>query len=186
MFLCPAKTFDFTALNGAEKIVNTIRVVELDGQPWFVAKGACAIFDHKNPSMIIKHLDASEKGLSSTYTPGGTQRLTAVTESGLYKLIMRSKKPVAKQFRNWVAKSVLPAIHKDGGYISGEEKVSTGGMTEGELIFKAVGILQAKVERLTVENAVMLKELNLLIVDELTDVFDEFPWARSNIWPEPG
>lgn len=49
--------------------------------------------------------------------------LAAVSESGLYKLVMRSKKWEAKDFQNWVTKVVLPAIRKDGGYIHGEEHV---------------------------------------------------------------
>ncbi len=43
-----------------------------------------------------------------------------VSESGLYKLIMRSDKPAARAFQDWVTRDVLPAIRKDGGYIMGE------------------------------------------------------------------
>jgi hypothetical protein len=52
--------------------------------------------------------------------------LVCVSESGLYKLIMRSDKPEAKDFQDWVTRVVLPAIRKDGGYVMGEEKVATG------------------------------------------------------------
>jgi len=50
-------------------------------------------------------------------------KLKMVSESGLYKLIMRSDKPQAKAFQDWVTRSVLPAIRKDGMYVMGEEKM---------------------------------------------------------------
>lgn len=56
-----------------------------------------------------------------------------ISESGLYKLIMRSDKPEARRFQDWVTREVL-AIRKDGAYVAGEEKVKTGEMTEDELI----------------------------------------------------
>lgn len=51
------------------------------------------------------------------------RRYGAVSESGLYKLIMRSDKPAARAFQDWVTRDVLPAIRKDGMYVMGEEKV---------------------------------------------------------------
>lgn len=74
---------------------------------------------------------------------------TLISESGLYKVILRSNKPEARQFQNWVTEAVLPAIRKDGMYVQGEEKVVTGEMTEDELIRKAMTLLDKKVERLS-------------------------------------
>lgn len=56
-----------------------------------------------------------------------------VSEAGLYSMVMRSDKPEAQAFRDWVTGTVLPAIRKDGGYIKDEEKVATGDMSEDEL-----------------------------------------------------
>ncbi len=50
----------------------------------------------------------------------GGGKATVVSESGLYKLIMRTDRPEAKGFQDWVTKVVLPAIRKDGGYVMGE------------------------------------------------------------------
>lgn len=50
-------------------------------------------------------------------TPGGTQSVTIINESGLYSLILRSRKPEAKRFKKWITSEVLPAIRKTGGYI---------------------------------------------------------------------
>lgn len=45
-----------------------------------------------------------------------------VSESGVFKLIMRSKKPEARRFQNWVTREVLPAIRKDGAYVAGQQR----------------------------------------------------------------
>jgi len=50
-----------------------------------------------------------------------------VNESGFYKLVLKSRKPEARKFQDWVTGVVLPAIRKDGGYILGEEKVAASG-----------------------------------------------------------
>ncbi|WP_418314504.1 Bro-N domain-containing protein [Roseomonas gilardii] len=59
-------------------------------------------------------------------TPLKGQGLALISESGLYKLIMRSDKPQARAFQDWVTRDVLPAIRKDGMYVMGEEKVRSG------------------------------------------------------------
>ena len=94
------------------------------------------------------NLDTSELTVKKIEGFRGTG-VSLVSESGLYKLVLRSNKPEAKPFQDWVTKTVLPAIRKDGAYIMGEEKVATGEMSEDELVLKALGILQKKVERLS-------------------------------------
>ncbi len=139
--------------------LQDIRVVDLDGQPWFVG------------SDILKVLYGRSAGLANIYTKLGSDDVTKVkryhlgehpgrdmalvSESGLYKLIMRSNKPEARAFQDWVTRVVLPAIRKDGAYIQGEEKVATGELSEDDLVLKAIGILQRKVERLANEKAAL-------------------------------
>jgi hypothetical protein len=65
----------------------------------------------------IRPLGTDEKGSCKIATVRGLQNSLIISESGLLKLIMRSSKPVAKQFQNWVTGVGLPAIRKDGGYI---------------------------------------------------------------------
>lgn len=93
-----------------------IRVVEMDGDPWFVAKDVCNVLgiDTSNLSKVI---DADEKGTYSVRTPGGDQRVSIINEPGLYSLILRSRKPQAKEFKRWVTHEVLPTIRKTGAYI---------------------------------------------------------------------
>ncbi len=90
------------------------------GEWWFIAADVCRILDISNPSQALARLDDDEKGLISTETPGGEQQVRAVTEAGLYSLILGArsseKKPQARKFKRWVTHEVLPAIRQTGGY----------------------------------------------------------------------
>ena len=99
------------AFEGAE-----VRVIDRDGEPWFVAADVCAALDIGNVSMAVSRLDADERGISTTDTASGTQEMLVVSESGLYSLILTSRKPAAKRFKKWVTSEVLPSIRKTGQY----------------------------------------------------------------------
>lgn len=101
-------SFDF---NGA-----SVRVVMLDGEPWFVARDVCKVLEITKVDSAIRNLDADEKGAHTVSTPGGNQEMTIVSEAGLYSLILRSRKPEAKSFKRWVTHEVLPSIRKTGAY----------------------------------------------------------------------
>ncbi|BBP95942.1 hypothetical protein BSFA1_10710 [Burkholderia sp. SFA1] len=87
-----------------------------DGEPWFVASDVCAALEIGNTSMALMPLDDDEKGVSTIETLGGRQDVRTVSESGLYSLVMRSRKPEAKQFKRWITHEVLPSIRKTGAY----------------------------------------------------------------------
>lgn len=96
---------------------HLVRVAhDQSGAPLFVAADVCRILGMRNASHALSDLDSDEKGIVSNDTLGGVQEVLAVTESGLYALIMRSRKPAAKNFRKWVTSEVLPSIRKTGGY----------------------------------------------------------------------
>lgn len=95
---------------------HAVRTVERDGQVWFIAADVCAVLSIKNPRDSVRHLDDDEKGVVSTDTLGGQQQMTIVNESGLYALVLRSRKPEARRFAKWVTAEVLPAIRKTGSY----------------------------------------------------------------------
>lgn len=101
----------------------------IDNEPWFVAADVCRILSCEHAiriagvSQYTKHIDAEDRRVlkhkelvSQELIQGGTRApsLVLISESVLYKLVMRSDKPQAKEFRNWVTKVVLPAIRKDG------------------------------------------------------------------------
>lgn len=121
---------------------NNIRVVTIDGNPWFVAADVCKAIGLSNTTLAVRPLADDEKTLNPIKTARGTKDLNCVSESGLYKLVLRSDKPEARAFQDWITHDVLPAIRKDGAYVMGEEKVVSGEMSEDELIAAALPLPQ--------------------------------------------
>ena len=97
-------------------LTNDIRVVILDGQPWFVAADICRVLENPNVSQVIARLKDYEKGIQIVYTLGGNQEMAVISESGLYRLILTSRKPQAEPFQDWVCQEVLPQIRKTGKF----------------------------------------------------------------------
>lgn len=93
------------------------------GEPWFIAKDVCDILGMSNPSMAVTALDKDEVAQIDPKDYLGSenrsnQAVNIVSEPGLYKLIMRSRKPEAKEFQRWVTHEVLPSIRKHGAYMT--------------------------------------------------------------------
>lgn len=99
-----------------------IRVVTVNGEPWFVATDVAVTLGLGNPRSSLALLDDDERGVHSVDTLGGAQSVTTVSESGLYSMILRSRKPEARAFKRWVTHEVLPAIRKTGGYMHDIER----------------------------------------------------------------
>nr|DAY10806.1 MAG TPA: repressor domain protein [Caudoviricetes sp.] len=111
---------------------SPIRVIAINNEPWFIAKDLCDTLGISNPSKAIINLDDDEKKIvGSTDIPdynlklgsagNGAQRLSLVSESGMYTLILRCRDAVKKgsvphRFRKWVTSEVLPQIRKTGSY----------------------------------------------------------------------
>ena len=96
-----------------------VRVLELDGQPWFVGKDVTDILGYGNGSRDInRHVDAEDRRNYRNGTSEINNRgITIINESGLYALILSSKLPSAKRFKRWVTSEVLPTIRKHGAYM---------------------------------------------------------------------
>lgn len=114
------------------------------GEPWFVAKDVCDILELTNPAVALQSLDDDEKtNLSNSYVwaePG--RRPLIISEPGLYRLVMRSRKPEAKEFQRWVTHEVLPQIRRTGGYIPAGESDS-----DEDIMARAVLVAQKTIER---------------------------------------
>lgn len=96
---------------------HAVRVITRNNQPWFVASDVCQALGYSNSrKAVADHLDDDEKGVTTSDTLGGKQQLTIISESGLYALVLRSRKPEARKFAKWVTSEVLPSIRKTGGY----------------------------------------------------------------------
>ena len=99
-----------------------IRVIERDGNPWFVAKDVCDVLGLSDPAQSLRYLDDDEKDKINTkgtslFSGQGSPVTSVINEPGLYSLILRSRKPKAKEFKRWVTHEVLPTIRKTGAYI---------------------------------------------------------------------
>ena len=89
------------------------------GEVWFVANDVCAALELANPrDALASHVDPEDVGRHDTLTAGGKQAVNHVNESGLYALILGSRKQSAKLFKRWVTSEVLPAIRKNGQYVA--------------------------------------------------------------------
>ncbi len=94
-----------------------VRSTLIDDEPWFVAADVCRVLEIGNPRQAVKRLDVDEKNtvITNDGIPGNPQK-TIVSESGLYSLILTSRKPEAKAFKRWITHEVIPSIRKHGAY----------------------------------------------------------------------
>lgn len=100
---------------------STVRLLaDAQGTPWFVAKDICDVLGLGNITEALRALDDDEKTnfRNSEVAQNGGRDPLIVSEAGFYKLVMRSRKPVAKEFQRWVTHDVLPSIRQHGAYMT--------------------------------------------------------------------
>ncbi len=121
--------------------VRTLK--DANGEPWFVAKDVCDVLDLGNTGQALNSLDSDEKN-SITINDGnpGNPTKTIISESGMYSLVLRSRKPEAKAFKRWITSEVLPSIRKHGGYIA-----ANSDMTDDEIMARALQVAQKTIDR---------------------------------------
>lgn len=100
---------------------HAVRVIEIDGEPWFVLVDVCVVLGLANPSQAATRLDDDERMTLTndeghSGQRGGAQSYTIVNESGLWSLVLTSRKPSAKRFKKWITSEVIPTIRKTGSY----------------------------------------------------------------------
>lgn len=146
------KVFSFNGANVRTEVIN--------GNPMFVAKDICDALglDNRNTKKVLEEDEVYSIHL--TDTTGRTQEMLVVNEAGMYSLVLRSRKPEAKQFKRWITHEVLPAIRKTGHYETPE--------------YKALMQLQEQ-QNLLIE----MRQEDKRIIDELSTVI------KSSIWSEP-
>ncbi|MEW0951641.1 BRO family protein [Acinetobacter baumannii] len=125
---------------------NEVRtIVKEDGEIWFVLSDVCNVLEIGNPSDAARRLDNDEVTLD--IIEGNHRPTNLVNESGLYSLVLTSRKPEAKQFKKWVTSDVLPSIRKNGGYIVGQE-VDSPEILIAKALQVANNILESKTKEL--------------------------------------
>jgi prophage antirepressor-like protein len=146
-----------------------IRVVEIDGEAWFVLTDVCKTLNLTSPHKVADRLEEDEKGRSQIPTLGGTQGMTVVNESGLYAVILRSDKPQAKPFRKWITSEVIPSIRKTGSYSVNQ--------TDSYMISDPIKRAERWIEEEKVRQALALKvesqSKEIKIMQPKADYFDD-------------
>ena len=117
------------------------------GEPWFVLKDCMSILDLGNPTETVKMFDKDEFSTTEVIDSIGRRQQTyIISEPGLYRLVMKSRKPEAKEFQRWVTHEVLPSIRKHGGYMAGQERMTPERMTPEQMALASMRWLQSKVD----------------------------------------
>jgi len=148
---------------------HDVRTIEVDGEPWFVARDVASVLGYAKPENAISmHCKAPLKqGIPSA---SGIQQTTIISERDLYRLIMRSSLPAAEKFEEWIVAEVIPSIRKHGHYSVAPVPV-TDPMAILKLTFEALTQVSSRVEE--VEQTINAVEQS---VTALTDTMRLHHW----------
>lgn len=174
------------------------------GEPWFVAKDVCDVLELSNVGQALARLDDDEKSSITLNdgTPGNPNR-AIVSESGLYALVLASRKPEAHEFKRWVTHEVLPQIRKHGAYMT--ESTLEKAVTEPDFLIRLATQIkqeraekekaQAQVERMrpkalfadaveTSKTSILVGDLAKVLKGNGVDIGGTrlFAWLRDNGW----
>lgn len=130
---------------------HEIRVIKVNGEPWFVASDVAEALGYRDATNAARNLGEHQKSdtqIASTSSNGSTQMrsVTIISESGLYRLVLRSRKPEAEAFSDWVTGEVLPSIRKTGSYQVGQQQELAIDETAESIRRDSIGSI---IERLT-------------------------------------
>lgn len=175
-----------------------VRIITINDEPWFVGKDVSDILGYSNSRKALSdHVDGEDKGVTKSDTLGGSQNITIINESGLYSLILKSKKPEAKQFKRWVTSEVIPTIRKHGAYMTdnkAQDVLNGNGLADlliqaGEqLKEKDIIISQLKPKALFAEavesskGSILVRDLAKILKQNNVEIGEKrlFAWLRDN------
>ena len=96
-----------------------VRTILIGDKPWFVANDVFKVLEISNSKDALRVLDDDEKSGVDIIDPHGrSQKTNCVSEAGLYSIILRSRKPEAKEFKRWITHDVIPSIRQSGMYMT--------------------------------------------------------------------
>ena len=156
---------------------GTIRTVTHNGEPWLVGKDVATALSYKKPENALSmHVDPEDRTTTLIQGSGSNYKckMTIINESGLYSLILSSKKPEAKAFKHWVTSDVLPTLRKHGFYASDdvlEQFLNDPDMAIGA--FTKLKEARDKVRELEAENKELVQKCSYL--DIITACKDAIP-----------
>lgn len=159
------------------KEFGNIRVIEKDGETWFVGKDVAGALGYSNVSKAVHtHVDDEDKQFMMIDTadaqngnlPVGKSKTALINESGLYSLIMSSRLPEAKRFKRWVTAEVLPSIRKTGSY-----KVKEKAERVNVMLMNAKTRMSSQLLRIAGSDTLSEEHKNILIAKAVEVIADE-------------
>lgn len=178
-----------------------VRTVRKGQEIFFVAKDVCEVLEIKNSHDALNRLGDYEKATSVVPTQFGNKTMNIINESGLYSLIMTSRKVEAQKFKRWVTEEVLPAIRKHGAYMTPETveeallnpdtiiKIATQLKEERSMRQKAELAIQEQKPKVlfaesveTSKTSILIRELAVLLKQNGIDTGERrlYTWLREN------
>ena len=148
---------------------GSVRVIEQNGEPWFVGKDVAAVLGYSNTrDALAKHLDDEDKN-TVVIRDGiqGNPNTIVINESGLYSLVLSSKLPNAKKFKRWVTSEVLPSIRKHGAYMT-DQTLEQALTSPDFLIQLATQLKEEKEQRKQLEAKVEQDKPKVLFADSVS------------------
>lgn len=124
---------------------TAVRVLDQSGEPWWVLADVCKVLEIANAPHAASRLDDDEKTTianNDSQAGSGAQAYTIINESGLWSLVLTSRKPAAKRFKKWITSEVIPSIRKTGGYMAAAPEE-----TPEEIMLRALTIAKETVDR---------------------------------------
>ncbi|EJS45761.1 hypothetical protein ICG_05861 [Bacillus cereus BAG1X1-3] len=182
--------------------LGQVRTVVKGEDVWFVAKDVCDVLEIVNATRSLSRLDEDElHSMKVTDSLGRQQGTNIINESGLYSLIMTSRKPQAKAFKRWVTSEVLPSIRKHGAYMT--DQVLEQAVTNPDfMIGLLTNLKEEQAKRIEAErkvlqqqslvtfaqaiqvstNLISIKQLAILMKQKGIDIGQNrlFEWLREN------
>lgn len=174
---------------------GNVRVLQKNGEPWFVAKEIAEILQYKEPhKAVVRHVDEEDRMKRPILSNGGNQETWLINESGLYSLILSSKLPNAKDFKRWVTSEVLPSIRKYGSFNMAIPRTLPDALNayarEIEAHQKTQALLEAQRPKVLFADSVAASHTSIL-VGELAKILHQngvkdmgqnrlFAWMRNN------
>lgn len=141
--------------------LGQVRTVVQGEDVWFVAKDVCEVLEIKNTTQAMQKLDPEERTMFNIGRQGETN---IINESGLYSLIMTSRKPQAKAFKKWVTSEVLPSIRKHGAYMT--DQVLEQAVTNPDFAIGLLTKLKEEKEKLAAAQQQIVQQQPLVVFAE--------------------
>lgn len=159
---------------------GSIRTLMIDGEPWFVGKDIAEKLEYRlTRKAILDHVDADDVLKWNVIDSlGRTQETTIINESGLYSIILTSRKPEARAFKRWVTHEVLPAIRKTGKYETAT--ANRADLTKEDYLKAASMVAECKNERLPYVLSILEQAgVSVPVIEQSVPTTDENDWNKA-------